>query len=290
MRYRSGLIGTAALAAVSAALSAEAAEGREPWAKVGEWEVSPLRAGHCTADRDYPGGTQVSVSSLQDGAVGLSVTNRDWLRRTEILYTLRLVQNGVPRSFAGGAKPEFRTLNLVARSSGASLLAQLAGGGSLEVVGPGGRLIERLELSGIAPALARLAPCLAHATLENYPPAAPPPPPPPPPPPRAIGAQPPRPRISPHLLFSNADYPPSAFRAGEQGIVGFRADVGEDGRVTGCAITRSSGSAALDSATCRVIRTRSRFQPAQDRHGKPSKGSFEGRIAWRLPEPDPPPP
>jgi TonB family protein len=286
MRCRDGLISLAAVLAASAP-PAEAAQGPEPWAKVGEWKISALRAGYCLAERAYPGGTQVSISRQQGGAVGLSIDNRDWLERTAHYYKISLVQDGSARSFAGGAKPEFRTLNLVARSAGADLLAQLAGGGFLEIAAPDGRLVERLDLSGVAPALAKLAPCLSQATLENYPPV---PPPPPPPPPRDIGARPPHQLTPPHLLFSNADYPPSAFRSGEEGIVAFRADIGADGRVTGCTITGSSGSSALDLATCRVVRMRSRFLPARDRDGRPAKGRFDGRIAWRLPAPDPAPP
>ncbi len=285
MRYRNGLIGLAAVLAASAP-AAEAAQGLKPWASVGEWRIITLHAGYCLADRTYPGGTRVSISSQKGGAAGLSLENRDWLERTAHFYKVSLVQDGAARTFAGGARAEFRTLNLVARSSGADLLAQLARGGSLEIAGPDGRLIERLDLTGVAPAVARLAPCLSQATLENYPPVAPPPP---PPPPREIGARPPRQLTPPHLLFSNADYPPSAFRAGEEGLVGFRADVAEDGRVTGCTVTRSSGSSALDLATCRVVRMRGRFLPARDRDGKPAKGSFHGRIAWRLPAPQPPP-
>ncbi len=284
MRYVEGLISLAAVAAAMAALPAEAAQEREPWAKVGEWEVSPLRAGYCTAARAYPGGTRVSISSLQGGSASLSVTNRDWLQRIEFHYRLRLVQEGSPRIFAGGAKPEFRNLNLVSRP-GAELLAQLAGGGILEIVGPAGALIERLDLSGVAPALARLAPCLAHATLENFPPVAPPPP---PPPPQSGQVGPVGPQAPLASLFSSADYPPSALRAREQGTVGFRVDVGEDGRIAACTVTASSGSAALDSTTCRLIIMRARFRPARDNRGRPTTDSYNGRITWRLPEPEPP--
>jgi protein TonB len=65
--------------------------------------------------------------------------------------------------------------------------------------------------------------------------------------------------------------------------VGFAVDVGPSGRVMGCAITRSSGSAALDSATCRLIQSRARFTPALDAGGAPVSDKVAGRISWVLP-------
>jgi protein TonB len=92
------------------------------------------------------------------------------------------------------------------------------------------------------------------------------------------------------MLFSSDDYPASAVRAGEQGSVGFRIEVDKVGRVSGCTVTASSGSAVLDSATCRIVASRARFEPARDRKGRPAVDGFSGRIVWRLPEPEPPPP
>lgn len=81
------------------------------------------------------------------------------------------------------------------------------------------------------------------------------------------------------------DYPAAAIRAGEHGTVSFRLSVGADGRVYGCAVTGSSGSALLDSATCRLMARRVRFTPAADKRGRPRADDFEGRIVWKLPEP-----
>ena len=58
--------------------------------------------------------------------------------------------------------------------------------------------------------------------------------------------------------FSMDDYPAAALRNEEQGISGVRIEVGENGRVTDCVLVESSGSTALDSATCRIIRSRTR--------------------------------
>ncbi len=83
-------------------------------------------------------------------------------------------------------------------------------------------------------------------------------------------------------LINIADYPPSALREREQGRPRFRLTIGPDGRVTGCVILVSSGSPALDSATCRIMRSRARFSPAVDGNGRPVEDHYWGEIAWRI--------
>jgi protein TonB len=111
-----------------------------------------------------------------------------------------------------------------------------------------------------------------------------PPPAPPAPPPAPVKVQPARAKANLPGLFSTDDYPPSALRAGEQGTTGFRLDVGTDGRVTNCTVTSSSGSSALDQATCRLLQRRARFTPARDSNGQPTTDQNSGRITWRIPE------
>jgi protein TonB len=89
-------------------------------------------------------------------------------------------------------------------------------------------------------------------------------------------------------LLSDQDYPAAAVAAREQGDVAFALDVGANGRVTACAVTRSSGSSALDLATCRLIQSRARFTPAVDAGGATVPDKVRGRISWILP-PAPPP-
>jgi TonB family protein len=84
-------------------------------------------------------------------------------------------------------------------------------------------------------------------------------------------------------LVSEADYPATALRAGEQGISRVRLDVGPNGRVTGCAVTASSGSAALDSATCRLLVARARFTPARRPDGTSVAGTATAELGWTLP-------
>lgn len=111
---------------------------------------------------------------------------------------------------------------------------------------------------------------------------APPAPPPPPPPPRSGRMEPARARANLASLISNEDYPGEALRNDEQGTVGFRLHVGPDGRVAGCDVTSSSGSASLDSTTCRILTARARFSPARDRRGRPTTDTVSARIVWRI--------
>jgi len=108
-----------------------------------------------------------------------------------------------------------------------------------------------------------------------------PPPPPAPPAPRVSQAA--RAKGNLPSLFSTDDYPQSAIRNEEQGTTAVRMTIGTDGRVTDCSITQSSGSSALDQATCNILRRRARFTPAKDQAGNPITDSFSQRIRWELP-------
>src|SRR5688500_4482386 len=111
-------------------------------------------------------------------------------------------------------------------------------------------------------------------------------PPPGPPPPLPVIVDPPRAKTPLQALVSVNDYPMSALARREEGRVEFRLDVGENGRVTGCAITRSSGSSALDATTCRILRSRARYTPARNSNGMPVGYPVEDAVEWRLPERD----
>ncbi|HEX6377135.1 MAG TPA: TonB family protein [Allosphingosinicella sp.] len=83
---------------------------------------------------------------------------------------------------------------------------------------------------------------------------------------------------------SDEDYPSSAARNEEQGTTRFRLGVGPNGRVTECSVIRSSGSSALDSATCRLMKQRAKFIPARNSAGEPTSDSVTSAIRWVLPE------
>jgi len=106
-------------------------------------------------------------------------------------------------------------------------------------------------------------------------------PPAPPPPPRVVPPQ--RARANLNSYFSADDYPAAALRGNDQGTTGFSLTIGANGRVEACSVTSSSGSAALDQATCRILRSRARYTPARDQSGNPTSGRDSGRVTWRLP-------
>jgi protein TonB len=83
--------------------------------------------------------------------------------------------------------------------------------------------------------------------------------------------------------FSSDDYPVAARGSGAQGKVRFTLTIDPGGRVAGCVITRSSGSAVLDAATCRIIQRRGRYTPAIDATGRPTSGTIEQEIVWKAP-------
>lgn len=107
---------------------------------------------------------------------------------------------------------------------------------------------------------------------------APPAPPAPPPPKQSARA-----KANLASYFSDDDYPPSAQRNEEQGTTRFRLSIGTDGRVTDCQVTGSSGSSALDAATCSILRRRARYSPAIGAGGQPITDSDSGSIRWVLP-------
>jgi protein TonB len=110
----------------------------------------------------------------------------------------------------------------------------------------------------------------------------PPPPPPQPAPPRVVEAA--RARGSLQGLFRPDDYPRSAVESEAEGSTGVRLTINGDGRVTSCSVTRSSGSRALDGATCNVLRSRARYTPARDQNNQPTTDSQNATITWRLSE------
>ncbi len=90
------------------------------------------------------------------------------------------------------------------------------------------------------------------------------------------------PRGNPGGWVSEADYPPSARRAEEQGSVGFSLTVGADGRPTSCTITGGSGSGTLDAATCPLLMRRAKFVPGKDSSGNAVGGVYASRVRWQL--------
>ena len=68
-----------------------------------------------------------------------------------------------------------------------------------------------------------------------------------------------------------------------RGRVIVRIDVGADGRATACATMATSGSAEIDSTTCRVILRRALFRPAIDAAGRRVAARTVSSVTWLLP-------
>ena len=91
----------------------------------------------------------------------------------------------------------------------------------------------------------------------------------------------PTPRGSLLSVFKAGDYPKEALDRKEGGIVQLSVHVDAAGRVDACAVTRSSGSSALDGATCRIISERALFKPARDEAGKAIGVDLEQGFLWQ---------
>lgn len=85
-------------------------------------------------------------------------------------------------------------------------------------------------------------------------------------------------------LFSTDDYPVEAIRREEQGTAAFQLSINRRGYVSDCRIVSSSGSDALDRATCGILESRARFDPARNAQGKRVADHYSGRIRWELPD------
>jgi len=92
-----------------------------------------------------------------------------------------------------------------------------------------------------------------------------------------------------HGRIKDKDYPESAKAAGAQGVVWVRFTVMVDGRAANCRVLRSSGNAAIDETTCRLIQERFRYKPAKDERGRPVQADLVEKHEFIMRESDAPP-
>ncbi|AWW74103.1 hypothetical protein CD351_06640 [Erythrobacter sp. KY5] len=92
------------------------------------------------------------------------------------------------------------------------------------------------------------------------------------------------PRGSPGRWITDRDYLTPWINRGYSGVAGFTLSIDASGKVTDCSITRSTGHTALDEATCRLIESRARFNPARDSNGAPVAGRYSNQVAWEIPQ------
>ena len=93
-----------------------------------------------------------------------------------------------------------------------------------------------------------------------------------------------RPVGSPAAWISSSDYPISALRAAAEGLVRVRLDVNTGGQVAGCTVLQSSGTEALDTATCSLLSARATFFPGSDKKGRPIASTYTSTVRWQVPD------
>lgn len=79
------------------------------------------------------------------------------------------------------------------------------------------------------------------------------------------------------------DFPKSGVDQRDGRFIIVRYTVGPDGRVGGCRVVQSSGSAEADSITCRLIEKRFRYRPALDAQGNPVARETGWKQWWWRP-------
>jgi len=134
-------------------------------------------------------------------------------------------------------------------------------------------------------------------TQVNIPPPAPPrqivppPAPPAPPAPRPAPPAPPAPSQARGVAPDNQgrwaariqeNYPATAVRREIEGQVGVNVQIGPDGRVSACSVSRSSGESILDQAACEGMERYARFIPALNAAGDAISASYSTTIVYQL--------
>ena len=286
---RTGL--AAGFISASLYLGASVAEARA-WPDAGGWEIGETETG-CGMSLEYEGAGETNLILLlnADGSTFLAVTNSGWSTKEGEDYDLTYILNGV--SYEGGKskgtkilyRPGFMT------RMGDGFVSDFAAGSSFRIY-RGETLVDQLSLSGSGAGVAMLRRCvasvkarldadarerarLAHIPADPFAPATSIRP--------TSSGGPAAARANLSSLFSDADYPATAERAGEQGTVGVKLAIAPNGRVTTCTIVSPSGSDALDSATCRILQARARFTPARDATGNAIASEVTHRQLWQIP-------
>ena len=92
------------------------------------------------------------------------------------------------------------------------------------------------------------------------------------------------PRGDPGRWITDDDFRTVWINRGYSGIAGFTLSIDAAGRVTDCSLIRSTGHEALDTATCRLLERRARFDPARNAAGDPVPGTFNSSVNWQIPD------
>lgn len=91
------------------------------------------------------------------------------------------------------------------------------------------------------------------------------------------------PRGNPSNWITTADYRSTWIRRELTGTARFTLQIDASGKVSDCRITGSTGHAALDQATCRLIEARAVFDPAKGTDGSVTAGTYSSSVNWQIP-------
>ncbi|WP_420381989.1 insulinase family protein [Novosphingobium sp.] len=89
--------------------------------------------------------------------------------------------------------------------------------------------------------------------------------------------------ILPATWVTAADYPAQALKALQTGAVFYTLTVNPLGATVLCSVTRSSGAALLDLATCDLLKVRAKFVAPRDAGGQALASTYSGSVKWVLP-------
>jgi protein TonB len=236
------------------------------WPKTAGWDIIE-GDDYCAMALEYEGkgDTILSVGKFLDGHAIVIVTNYGWSAKKGDVYDLKFFVGD--QGFGGGKSigtgESYERKGFIT-SFGADFFPAFAAGSGFKIY-KGNTLVDNLTLDGSASASATVNRCVAHvrslraaeerernrfahipddpfAETKTAPVAA-----------VARGRS--------ENWVSVDDYPPSSLRAGEEGTTQVKYTVNATGRVENCVVTSSSGSSALDRATCASITRRGRYTP-----------------------------
>ncbi|NYT42008.1 energy transducer TonB [Sphingomonas sp. R-74633] len=91
-----------------------------------------------------------------------------------------------------------------------------------------------------------------------------------------------KPANAPQNWLNPNDYPGGALAGGHNGVVQFRLDVDEEGKITGCYVLARTSPDDFADLTCRMVSRRGRFDPALDATGKPMRSYFVQKVSWKI--------
>jgi TonB family protein len=80
-----------------------------------------------------------------------------------------------------------------------------------------------------------------------------------------------------------ANYPRESLQRGEEGVVGIKVRLDRQARLLSCAVSKSSGYAALDAASCDLLIANARMKPFLNPDGRKVEKEAEGQVVWKLP-------